>query len=74
VQLTAFLSTMTKSANVLNDVSEHVDAMHISNDFFLQLVDKHLVLTAGGRDDRSMGSRRRGGRQSNMTSEWDRMH
>jgi len=60
VQLTAFLSTLTKSANILND-----------------LVDKHLVLTSGGRDDRGPGGpRRRGGpgRHGGMPGEWDRLH
>jgi COP9 signalosome complex subunit 6 len=57
VQLTAFLSTMTKSASTLND-----------------LVDKHILMTTGGRDDR-MGPRRRGmGRQGGMMGDWDRMH
>ncbi|KIM85492.1 hypothetical protein PILCRDRAFT_817520 [Piloderma croceum F 1598] len=58
VQLTAFLSTLTKSANILND-----------------LVDKHLVLTSGGRDDRGPGgARRRAGPGRNMPGDWDRMH
>ncbi|KII93712.1 hypothetical protein PLICRDRAFT_402403 [Plicaturopsis crispa FD-325 SS-3] len=60
VQLTAYLSTLTKSAHILND-----------------LVDKHIVLTAGGRDERSTyGPKRRGigGRQGTMPGEWDRMH
>ncbi|OJA20429.1 hypothetical protein AZE42_09472 [Rhizopogon vesiculosus] len=54
VQLTAFLSSLTKSTNILND-----------------LVDKHLVLTVGSRDDRTMpGSRRRMGKQGMMTGDW----
>ncbi|RDB29371.1 COP9 signalosome complex subunit 6 [Hypsizygus marmoreus] len=56
VQLTAFLSSLTKSANILND-----------------LVDKHIVLTAG-RDDRSAGRRRGIGRQGGPPSDWDRHH
>jgi len=59
VQLTAFLSTLTKSTNILND-----------------LVDKHVVLTSSGRDDRGPGgARRRGpGRHGGMPGDWDRMH
>lgn len=50
VQLTAVLSSLTKSANILND-----------------LVDKHIVMTIGVRDERSLpGPRRRMGR----ASEW----
>ncbi|KAG1783707.1 maintenance of mitochondrial structure and function-domain-containing protein [Suillus placidus] len=54
VQLTAVLSSLTKSTNILND-----------------LVDKHLVLTGGSRDDRTLPVRRRGmGRQGMMTGDW----
>ncbi|KAG0709093.1 maintenance of mitochondrial structure and function-domain-containing protein [Suillus ampliporus] len=55
VQLTAFLSSLTKSTNILND-----------------LVDKHLVLTVGSREDRAIpGPRRRGmGRQGTMPGDW----
>ncbi|KAG1826194.1 maintenance of mitochondrial structure and function-domain-containing protein [Suillus subaureus] len=54
VQLTAFLSSLTKSTNILND-----------------LVDKHLVLTGGSRDDRTLTVRRRGmGRQGMMPGDW----
>ncbi|KAH9487082.1 COP9 signalosome complex subunit 6 [Psilocybe cubensis] len=54
VQLTAFLASLTKSTNILND-----------------LVDKHLVLTAG-KDERG-GPRRRIGRQG-APGDWDRFH
>ncbi|PPQ69618.1 hypothetical protein CVT25_013701 [Psilocybe cyanescens] len=54
VQLTAFLASLTKSTNILND-----------------LVDKHLVLTAG-KDERG-GPRRRTGRQG-APGDWDRFH
>jgi len=61
VQLTAFLSTMTRCANNLND-----------------LVDKHLLMTAGGHSERALGGpRRRGplyGRQGSMPGDWDRHH
>ncbi|EIN13648.1 Mov34-domain-containing protein [Punctularia strigosozonata HHB-11173 SS5] len=64
VQLTALLSTLTKSANTLND-----------------FVDKHAVLTSGGRDERGGGSggpRRRGmsGRGGPMggSEAWERFH
>ncbi|EGO02785.1 hypothetical protein SERLA73DRAFT_176164 [Serpula lacrymans var. lacrymans S7.3] len=54
VQLTAFLSTLTKSANILND-----------------LVDKHIVMTVGNRDERGIGGpRRRMGRQGTMPGDW----
>jgi len=56
VQLTAFLSSLTKSANILND-----------------LVDKHLVLSAG-RDERGAGRRRGMGRQGTGPVDWDRHH
>ncbi|KAJ8596509.1 hypothetical protein M405DRAFT_805314 [Rhizopogon salebrosus TDB-379] len=57
VQLTAFLSSLTKSTNILND-----------------LVDKHIVLTVGSRDDRTVpGSRRRMGKQGPMSMDWQ-MH
>ncbi|TFK41308.1 maintenance of mitochondrial structure and function-domain-containing protein [Crucibulum laeve] len=57
VQLTAFLSSLTKSANILND-----------------LVDKHLVMTAGRDDNR--GPRRRGmGRQGGIPGpDWGDRH
>ncbi|TFK57511.1 COP9 signalosome subunit 6 [Heliocybe sulcata] len=60
VQLTAYLSTLTKSANILND-----------------LVDKHIMVSSGGREDlRGQGGpRRRGmGRQGGMPGDWDRLH
>jgi len=57
VQITAFLSTLTKSANILND-----------------LVDKHLVWTVGGRDDRGMGGPRRRGGPGGRHGDWDRLH
>ncbi|KAI0322317.1 maintenance of mitochondrial structure and function-domain-containing protein [Amylostereum chailletii] len=63
VQLTAYLSTLTKSVNGLND-----------------LVDKHIVMNAGGvREERSgPGPRRKGiqprGFGSTMLGDWDRMH
>ncbi|EPQ60992.1 hypothetical protein GLOTRDRAFT_69108 [Gloeophyllum trabeum ATCC 11539] len=60
VQLTAYLSTLTKSANILNE-----------------LVDKHLLVASGGRDDArgQGGPRRRGmGRQGGIPGDWDRMH
>ncbi|KAG2754509.1 hypothetical protein P692DRAFT_20795378 [Suillus brevipes Sb2] len=54
VQLTAFLSSLTKSTNILND-----------------LVDKHLILTGGSREDRTLPVRRRGmGRQGTMPGDW----
>lgn len=54
VQLTAFLSSLTKSTNILND-----------------LVDKHLILTGGSREDRTLNPRRRGmGRQGTMPGDW----
>lgn len=56
VQMTAFLSSLTKSANILND-----------------LVDKHLVMTAG-RDDRGAGPRRRGLGRQGGPADWDRHH
>jgi len=56
VQMTAFLSSLTKSANILND-----------------LVDKHLVMTAG-RDDRGPGPRRRGMGGRGIPGDWDRHH
>ncbi|KAI0029152.1 COP9 signalosome subunit 6 [Vararia minispora EC-137] len=63
VQLTAYLSTLTKSANALND-----------------LVDKHLIMSAGiGRDEgRGGGGPRRKGAQTRgfgaMGPDWDRGH
>ncbi|KAG1716328.1 hypothetical protein ID866_812 [Astraeus odoratus] len=58
VQLTAFLSVLTKSTNILND-----------------LVDRHLVMSGGTRDDRALmaGPRRRLGRQGGMPGDWS-MH
>ncbi|KAF8078301.1 maintenance of mitochondrial structure and function-domain-containing protein [Lyophyllum atratum] len=55
VQLTSVLSSLTKSANILND-----------------LVDKHILLTAG-REDRGGGRRRGMGRQG-APGDWDRHH
>ncbi|TFL06501.1 COP9 signalosome subunit 6 [Pterulicium gracile] len=56
VQLTAFLSTLTKSANILND-----------------LVDKHVLMVSGNRDDRFPNqARRRMGRQG-MMADWEKM-
>ncbi|KAI0274854.1 COP9 signalosome subunit 6 [Gloeopeniophorella convolvens] len=67
VQLTAYLSTLTKSASILNDC--------------LQIVDKHNILNSSGREERSGGltaaSRRlRGapGRGFGGPGDWDRMH
>ncbi|KAI0067950.1 COP9 signalosome subunit 6 [Artomyces pyxidatus] len=60
VQLTAYLSTLTNSANILND-----------------LVDKHIIISASGRDDRPpmMSTRRRGGQtRGSALGDWDRMH
>lgn len=59
VQLTAFLSVLTKSTSVLND-----------------LIDKHLVMSGGIREDRSLmsGPRRRMGRQGGFAGDWPSMH
>jgi len=61
VQLTAFLSTMTKSTNILNDlVDKHL-----------------VLTSSVGRDDRSGPGprmRRGGGRQGTIPGDWDRMH
>ncbi|KDQ54790.1 hypothetical protein JAAARDRAFT_134778 [Jaapia argillacea MUCL 33604] len=62
VQLTAYLSTLTKSASILND-----------------LVDKQIIVTAGGRDERGGGPAggRRGprlGRHGTVPGDWDRFH
>ncbi|KAI0044378.1 hypothetical protein FA95DRAFT_1562308 [Auriscalpium vulgare] len=58
VQLTAYLSTLTNTTNILND-----------------LVDKHLIMSSSGREDRTpmLSGRRRGG-QSRGLGDWDRMH
>ena len=74
VQLTAFLSSLTKSTNILNDVrcSYYATPGPSTYASSIQLVDKHLVLTAS-REDR--GTRRRmGGRQGGMPDWGDRMH
>jgi len=48
--------------------------MMLSINFLLsQLVDKHLVMTAG-RDDRGAGSRRRGLGRQGGPGDWDRHH
>ncbi len=60
VQLTAYLATLTKSANILNEVGGPLNN-RVSTSFKSspQLVDKHIVLTAS-REDRGGGPRRRG--------------
>ena len=76
VQLTAYLSSLTKSTNILNDVSASKFALLRSSDsHFSQLVDKHVLLTASNRDERGPpAGRRRMGRQGGALAEWDRMH
>lgn len=74
MQLTAFLSSLTKSANILNDVSLLIHPLIFPFEpLSLKLVDKHVVLTAA-RDDK--GPRRRGmGRQGTLPGDWgDRLH
>ena len=76
MQLTAYLSSLTKSTNILNDVSAFKFALLRSSDpHFSQLVDKHVLLTASNRDERGPpAGRRRMGRQGGALAEWDRMH
>jgi COP9 signalosome complex subunit 6 len=69
VQLTAYLSTLTKSASVLNDVghihdctNHFISPLHIR----VQLVDRHLVLTANREDRGPSGPRRRPGGRGGM--------
>lgn len=76
VQLTAFLSTMTKGLNSLNDVRIllYSPCLPIADAYSCQLVDKHTVLTSG-RDDRGFGGpRRRGTGRAGPMGDWDRMH
>jgi COP9 signalosome complex subunit 6 len=75
VQLTAFLASLTKSTNILNDVGLDWFLTQNEHDIIdLQLVDKHLVLTTG-KDERGGGGghRRRMGRQG-APGDWDRFH
>lgn len=73
VQLTAYLSTLTKSTNILNDVRARQLASKAILRSFLQLVDKHTVLTAVGREDRAQGGgRRRGLGGMGRGGEWER--
>ena len=73
MQLTAYLSSLTKSANILNDVSFMLQTLTHDAYDKLQLVDKHIVII--GRDERSQGiPGRRRGPMGGRGMEWDRMH
>ena len=69
---------MTKSASILNDVCASPQSPNAPDTDVLptKLVDKHLLMTVGSRDERgAAGLRRRGmGRQGSLAGDWDRMH
>lgn len=73
VQLTAYLATLTKSANILNDVRRFPFIISDASHFQLhaQLVDKHIVLTSS-REERGGGPRRRG--MIGRPTDYDRFH
>lgn len=62
MQLTAYLSQLTKSTNILNDVSVLYPNLSLSSTYEpLQLVDKHIVFTASRENHPpSMPGRRHG--------------
>lgn len=75
MQLTAYLSTLTKSTNILNDVrTSSLFAQASLKLMTFQIVDKHTVLAAASRGEGPRGGGRRGlppGR-GGMISEWER--
>ena len=71
------MSSLTNSANILNDVSNYTSLTIVIAKliFYVKLVDKHNALS-GIRDDSRMGGgfmkRRRGPMAFGMMGDWDR--